>query len=105
MLKRRSGSIFFTGATASVRGFAGSSVFAMGKFALRGLAQSMSRELQPNNIHISHFIIDGIIGKNTHRLAEMIDPDSIAKIYLQFHEQDSSAWCSELEIRTHKENF
>ena len=58
MLKRKSGSIFFTGATAGVKGFANSSVFAMGKFALRGLAQSLARELHPQNIHIGHFVID-----------------------------------------------
>ena len=61
MLKRKSGSIFFTGATAGVKGFANSSVFAMGKFGLRGLAQSLARELHPQNIHIGHFIIDGDI--------------------------------------------
>ena len=63
MLKRKSGSIFFTGATAGVKGFANSSVFAMGKFALRGLAQSLARELHPQNIHIGHFVIDGAIGR------------------------------------------
>ena len=60
----------------------------MGKFGLRGLAQSLSRELHPNNIHIGHFIIDGGIGKESNGLYEMINPDSIAKLYLQFHEQD-----------------
>ena len=59
MLKRGSGSLFFTGASAGVKGFANSSVFAMGKFGLRGLAQSMARELHPKNIHIGHFVIDG----------------------------------------------
>ena len=62
MLKRKSGSIFFTGATAGVKGFANSSAFAMGKFGLRGLAQSLARELHPKNIHIGHFVIDGGIG-------------------------------------------
>ena len=65
MLKRKSGSIFFTGATAGVKGFANSSVFAMGKFGLRGLAQSLARELHPQNIHIGHFIIDGGIGSKS----------------------------------------
>ena len=63
MLKRKSGSIFFTGATAGVKGFANSSVFAMGKFGLRGLAQSLARELHPQGIHITHFVIDGAINK------------------------------------------
>ena len=64
MMKRGSGSIFFTGATAGVKGFPNSSVFAMGKFALRGLAQSLARELHPKNIHIGHFVIDGGISKS-----------------------------------------
>ena len=64
MQKLGGGSLFFTGATAGVKGFANSSVFAMGKFGLRGLAQSLARELHPQNIHVGHFIIDGIIGDN-----------------------------------------
>ena len=105
MLKRKSGSIFFTGATAGIKGFANSSVFAMGKFGLRGLAQSLARELHPQNIHIGHFIIDGGIGKEPYGDYEMIHPDSIAKTYLQFHEQDTSAWSWEIELRTWKEKF
>ena len=92
MLKRKSGSIFFTGATAGVKGFANSSVFAMGKFGLRGLAQSLARELHPQNIHIGHFIIDGGIGLKSDTNYKMIHPDSIAKTYLDFYDQDSSAW-------------
>ena len=65
MIKRKNGSIFFTGATAGVKGFANSSAFAMGKFGLRGLAQSLARELHPKGIHIAHFIIDGGIGKKS----------------------------------------
>ena len=105
MLKRKSGSIFFTGATAGIKGFANSSVFAMGKFGLRGLAQSLARELHPQNIHIGHFIIDGGIGRQPYSNREMIHPDSIAKTYLEFHYQDPSAWSWEIELRTWKEKF
>ena len=105
MLKRKSGSIFFTGATAGVKGFANSSVFAMGKFGLRGLAQSLARELHPQNIHIGHFIIDGGIGSKSDTNYKMIHPDSIAKTYLDFYYQDSSAWSWEIELRTSKEKF
>ena len=105
MLKRKSGSIFFTGATAGVKGFANSSVFAMGKFGLRGLAQSLARELHPQNIHIGHFIIDGGIGSKSDSNYKMIHPDSIAKTYLDFYDQDSSAWSWEIELRTSKEKF
>ena len=105
MLKRKSGSIFFTGATAGVKGFANSSVFAMGKFGLRGLAQSLARELHPQNIHIGHFIIDGGIGLKSDTNYQMIHPDSIAKTYLDFYDQDSSAWSWEIELRTSKEKF
>ena len=105
MLKRKSGSIFFTGATAGVKGFANSSVFAMGKFGLRGLAQSLARELHPQNIHIGHFIIDGGIGLKSDTNYKMIHPDSIAKTYLDFYDQDSSAWSWEIELRTSKEKF
>ena len=105
MLKRKSGSIFFTGATAGVKGFANSSVFAMGKFGLRGLAQSLARELHPQNIHIGHFIIDGGIGSKSDTNYKMIHPDSIAKTYLYFYDQDSSAWSWEIELRTSKEKF
>ena len=105
MLKRKSGSIFFTGASASVKGFANSSVFAMGKFGLRGLAQSLARELHPQNIHIGHFIIDGAKGREPFGTYETINPDSIAKTYLEFHNQDKSAWSWEIELRTSVEKF
>ena len=105
MLKRKSGSIFFTGASASIKGFANSSVFAMGKFGLRGLAQSLARELHPKNIHIGHFIIDGGIGRQSMGTYEMINPNAIAKTYLQFHNQDKSAWSWEVELRTSVEKF
>ena len=105
MLKRKSGSIFFTGATAGIKGFAKSSVFAMGKFGLRGLAQSLARELHPQNIHIGHFVIDGAIGKKPFGDYQTIHPDSIAKTYLEFHNQDKSAWSWEIELRTSEEKF
>ena len=105
MLKRKSGSIFFTGATAGIKGFAKSSVFAMGKFGLRGLAQSLARELHPQNIHIGHFVIDGAIGKEPFGDYETINPDSIAKTYLDFYNQDKSAWSWEVELRTSAEKF
>ena len=105
MLKRKSGSIFFTGATAGVKGFANSSAFAMGKFGLRGLAQSLARELHPKSIHVAHFVIDGAIGKEPYGDYQTINPDEIAKTYLQFHHQDKSAWSWEVELRTSMEKF
>ena len=111
MLKRGSGSIFFTGASAGVKGFANSSVFAMGKFGLRGLAQSLARELHPKNIHIGHFVIDGGIKSNVRSDRkgngnyDMLDPDEIAKTYLQFHDQNKSAWAWEVELRPWVETF
>ena len=111
MLKRGSGSIFFTGASAGIKGFANSSVFAMGKFGLRGLAQALARELHPKNIHIGHFVIDGGI-KSHARLDrkgngdyDMLDPNEIAKTYLQFHDQHKSAWAWEVELRPWVETF
>ena len=98
MLPRGSGAIFFTGASASVKGYAQSAPFAMGKFALRGLAQSMARELAPKNIHVAHFVIDGgIRAGSDSRAAErgedgMLLPDEIAKNYLQVYRQHRSAW-------------
>ena len=111
MLARGSGAIFFTGASASVKGYANSAPFAMGKFALRGLAQSMARELAPKNIHVAHFVIDG--GIRTHdnaRGAErgedgMLLPDEIAKNYLNIYRQHRSTWSWELELRPWVERF
>ena len=92
MLARGSGSILFTGASAGVKGFANSSVFAMGKFGLRGLAQSLARELHPQNIHIGHFVIDGGIASDRPDRQDdgsdrMLDPYEIDEAYLQFHNQ------------------
>ena len=110
MLQRGSGSILFTGASAGVKGFANSSVFAMGKFGLRGLAQSLARELHPQNIHIGHFVIDGgIASERADRQDDgsdrMLDPDAIAEAYLQFHNQHRSAWAWEVELRPWVETF
>lgn len=111
MVQRGSGSIFFTGASASVKGYANSSVFAMGKFGLRGLAQALARELHPQNIHIGHFIIDGGI-KADHRPERndpgddsMLKPEAIAETYLQFHRQHRSSWSWEIELRPWLETF
>jgi NAD(P)-dependent dehydrogenase (short-subunit alcohol dehydrogenase family) len=101
MLERGRGSLFFTGASASVKGYAESAPFAMGKFALRGLAQSLARELGPKGIHVAHFVIDGGIGKAEGRL----DPDAIARAYLDTHRQDRSAWSFEVDLRPWIEKF
>ena len=105
MLKIGKGNIFFTGSSASVKGFAKSASFAMGKFGLRGLAQSLARELHPQNIHIGHFVIDGGIGKEPVGNYQMIHPDEIAKQYLNFYLQNKKAWSWEIEIRTNTEKF
>jgi NAD(P)-dependent dehydrogenase (short-subunit alcohol dehydrogenase family) len=103
MLPRGSGAIFFTGASASVKGYAESAPFAMGKFALRGLAQSMARELQPKGIHVAHFVIDGGIGKDANQAK--LDPDEIARNYLHVYRQSRSAWSWEIELRPWVERF
>ena len=107
MLARGSGAIFFTGASASVKGYAESAPFAMGKFALRGLAQSLARELAPKNIHVAHFVIDGAIaapGRSGGPDA-LLSPDEIAKSYLALYRQQRSAWSWELELRPWTEKF
>jgi NAD(P)-dependent dehydrogenase (short-subunit alcohol dehydrogenase family) len=103
MLPRGSGAIFFTGASASVKGYANSAPFAMGKFALRGLAQSMARELAPKGIHVAHFVIDGSIGKDAGDAR--LDPDEIARSYLHVYRQQRSAWTWEVELRPWVERF
>jgi NAD(P)-dependent dehydrogenase (short-subunit alcohol dehydrogenase family) len=110
MLPKGSGAILFTGASASVKGYAQSAPFAMGKFALRGLAQSMARELAPQGIHVAHFVIDGAI-RNPGRTEppdkpdSMLDPDAIAATYLHVLRQPRSAWTWEIELRPWLERF
>jgi NAD(P)-dependent dehydrogenase (short-subunit alcohol dehydrogenase family) len=110
MLPKRHGAILFTGASASVKGYPQSAPFAMGKFALRGLAQSMARELSPQGIHVAHFVIDG--GIRSAARAEpgdkpdsMLDPDAIAASYWSVLQQPRSAWTWELELRPWVEKF
>jgi NAD(P)-dependent dehydrogenase (short-subunit alcohol dehydrogenase family) len=110
MLPLGRGSIMFTGASASVKGYAQSAPFAMGKFALRGLAQSMARELAPKGIHVAHFVIDGGIRQPGEARAErgpdgFLDPDAIAQTYLQIHDQPRSAWTWEVALRPWTETF
>src|SRR2546430_3609290 len=110
MLPRRHGAILFTGASASVKGYAQSAPFAMGKFALRGLAQSMARELQPHGIHVAHFVIDGGIRsavrtEHADRPDSMLDPDAIALSYWNVLQQPRSAWTWEMEVRPWVEKF
>lgn len=115
MLPKRSGAILFTGASASVKGYPQSAPFAMGKFALRGLAQSLARELSPQGIHVAHFVIDGAIRRaangNPGRSEppespdSMLDPDAIAASYLDILRQPRSAWTWELELRPWVEKF
>jgi NAD(P)-dependent dehydrogenase (short-subunit alcohol dehydrogenase family) len=110
MLPRKRGAILFTGASASVKGYAQSAPFAMGKFALRGLAQSMARELSPQGIHVAHVVIDGGI-RSTSRADppdkpdSMLDPDAIAQNYLNLLQQHRSAWAWEIELRPWVERF
>ncbi|VXC94364.1 Short-chain dehydrogenase/reductase SDR [Burkholderia sp. 8Y] len=111
MLARGSGSILLTGATASVKGLPGSTPFAMGKFALRGMAQCLARELAPKNIHVAHFVIDGGIASETTQgngddaRDAQLDPDAIAREYLHVHRQHRSAWTWEIELRPWVERF
>jgi NAD(P)-dependent dehydrogenase (short-subunit alcohol dehydrogenase family) len=119
MLPRARGSIFFTGATASLRGGSGFAAFASAKFGLRALAQSMARELGPQGIHVAHLIIDAGVdtefvrerlaakGIDHSELAEntLMNPDSVAEAYWQLHQQSPDAWTHELDLRPFGENF
>jgi NAD(P)-dependent dehydrogenase (short-subunit alcohol dehydrogenase family) len=116
MLTRQRGSILFTGASASLRGSAGFSAFAGGKHALRALAQSMARELGPQGIHVGHIVVDGIIdNRNTEAVMPelfaskgpdgVIQPDDLAELYWQLHQQPRSAWTFELDARPYKETW
>jgi NAD(P)-dependent dehydrogenase (short-subunit alcohol dehydrogenase family) len=102
------GCILFTGASASVKGYAQSAPFAMGKFALRGLAQSMARELAPQNIHVAHVIIDGAVRGSGHAATatdSQLDPDAIARSMWHLVQQPRTAWSWEIELRPWVERF
>ena len=113
MIKRGQGTILLTGASASVKGYPRSTAFAMGKFALRGMAQSLARELAPQNIHVAHFVIDGGVRNAERGRVEgpddspdmWLDPDAIAETYMQIANQPRSAWTWEVEMRPWVENF
>jgi NAD(P)-dependent dehydrogenase (short-subunit alcohol dehydrogenase family) len=110
MVPKKNGAILFTGASASVKGYAQSAAFAMGKFALRGLAQSLARELQPQGIHVAHFVIDGGIARPDRtppgdQPDALLDPDAIAVNYLNVLRQPRSAWTWEIELRPWVEKF
>ena len=110
MVPAGQGAILFTGASASVKGYPQSASFAMGKFALRGLAQSIARELQPKGIHVGHFVIDGGIrnpgrSESADNPDSMLDPDAIARSYWDLLAQDRSAWTWEVELRPWVETF
>jgi NAD(P)-dependent dehydrogenase (short-subunit alcohol dehydrogenase family) len=110
MLPRKQGAIIFTGASASVKGYPLSAPFAMGKFALRGLAQSLARELSPQGLHIAHVVIDGGIRSASRseppdKPDSMLDPDAIAQTYLNLLQQHRSAWAWEIELRPWLERF
>ena len=110
MLVKQHGTILFTGASASVKGYAQSAPFAMGKFALRGLAQSMARELHPQGIHVAHVVIDGGIAsarrtEPSDRPASLLEPDAIAATYLHLIQQPRSVWSTEIALRPWVEKF
>lgn len=111
MLAQKSGSIFLTGATASVKALPQSVPFSMPKFALRALAQALARELAPNNIHVAHFVLDGGMATSWAKPGESgpadkwLDPDAIAQAYLDVHRQHRSAWSWEIELRPWVETF
>ena len=116
MLPRGRGSIFFTGATASMRGGKGYAAFASAKFGLRAVAQSMARELGPQGIHVAHLVIDA--GVDTAWVRERIaarggsagdrtlmDPASVGEAYWQLHLQPRDAWTHELDVRPFNETW
>ncbi|MBV8913994.1 MAG: SDR family NAD(P)-dependent oxidoreductase [Acetobacteraceae bacterium] len=110
MLAAGRGTILLTGASASVKGYAQSAPFAMGKFALRGMAQSMARELHPHGIHVIHVVVDGAIRAAARpeppdRPASMLDPDAIAQTMLDLLRQHRSAWTDEIAVRPWVERF
>ena len=108
MLPDRHGAVLFTGASAGIKGFAQSAAFVMGKFALRGLAQSMARELAPLGIHVAHVVVDGSIravGAPNDGEDLLLDPDAIAATYVHLLAQPRSVWSWEIEVRPWVERF
>jgi NAD(P)-dependent dehydrogenase (short-subunit alcohol dehydrogenase family) len=110
MLPHKHGAIMLTGASAGVKGYPQSAPFAMGKFALRGLAQSMARELSPQGIHVIHVVVDGGIRSDRRpdpagNPDSMLDPDAIAATYIHLLHQPRSAWAWEIELRPWVEKF
>ena len=119
MLPRKTGSLFFTGATASLRGGSGFAAFASAKHGLRALAQSMARELGPQGIHVAHLVIDAGVdtqfvrerfearGINPDTLPEntLMRPESVANAYWMLHQQSKDAWTFELDLRPHAEKW
>ena len=108
MLDNGGGTVIFTGATSSVRGNEGALAFSAGKFAVRGMAESMARDLGPKDIHVAHVVIDGGIrppNREVENPDDYLDPDAIAGSYWHLVEQDESAWTLELDLRPHTEEF
>ena len=110
MLGHGRGAILLTGASASIKGYLHSAAFAMGKFALRGLAQSVARELGPKGIHVAHFIIDGVVRSARRpdppeRPDSTLNPNAIAEAYLDVLRQNRSAWSLEIDLRPWVETF
>ena len=110
MLPKKHGAILLTGASAGVKGYPQSAPFAMGKFALRGLAQSMARELSPQGIHVAHVVVDGGIRSarrpdSAESPDSTLDPDAIADTYIHLIHQPRSAWAWEIELRPWVEKF
>jgi NAD(P)-dependent dehydrogenase (short-subunit alcohol dehydrogenase family) len=110
MLVKNAGCILFTGATSSVRG--GAITFSSAKFALRGLAQALARELWPKGIHIAHIVVDGVIqeselksGTEDQDTEPLMNPAAIAEAYWGLVQQDRSAWSLEIDLRPHREKF
>jgi len=112
MLKEKKGTIIFTGATAALRGAAMFSSFAVGKFGLRALSQSLARECGPQGVHVCHVVIDGRIDQPQFRQTSpeqakdsFIDPDQIANTYWFLHSQHQSSWTQEMDLRPSVEKF
>jgi NAD(P)-dependent dehydrogenase (short-subunit alcohol dehydrogenase family) len=106
MLPRQRGTIIFSGATGSIRGGVGFAAFAVPKFGLRALAQSMAREFGPRGLHVAHVILDGMIGDEGRTGSEgVLEPAAIAEAYFQLHRQQRSAWTHEIDLRPVGEKF